>query len=257
VNDIDGTHVWVLSVEREGMQRLTAEGRNLSPVWSPDGRWVYFSSDRAGAPDIWRRRADLSLPAERVAEIEGAELPSAVSADGRWLYYSSATPGNSDIGRVSLDGEATVEILVDSVADEIYPRVSPDGGYLVFQSDETGRWDIHVMELDSRRRWIVSSVEGYFPNWSQDGTRIVYESGNAHAYTLQVQTKPEFSFGDPEPTFDIARGGGGNPMDITADGTQLLAALEVIEAGQDTRARVHVVWNWADRVEARLRKDGS
>jgi serine/threonine-protein kinase len=254
INDIDGTHIWLMSVEREGMQRLTTEGRNLSPVWSPDGRWVYFASNRAGSTDIWKRPADLRSPAERVAEIDGAEVPA--STDGRWLYYSSMAPGNSDIGRVSLDGEGKVEVLVDSNADEIYPRVSPDGRYLCFQSDETGRWDIHVMEIETGRRWVVSTVQGYFPNWTLDGRRILYMAEASTVYTVEVGLSPTFSAEEPELTIDIGRIGVGNVMDATADGEELLVAFAESEGSQDSRPRVHVVLNWTDRVEARLAKDG-
>jgi serine/threonine protein kinase len=255
VRDIDGTHIWLMSVEREGMQRLTTEGLNVSPVWSPDGRWVYFASSRAGSTDIWRRPADLSSPAERVAEIDGAEVPA--STDGRWLYYSTMAPGNSDIGRVSLSGDSKVEVLVDSRADEIYPRVSPDGEYFCFQSDETGRWDIHVMEIETGRRWIVSSVQGYWPNWTLDGSRIIYMAESSTVYTVDVERTPTFSADEPTLMFNLGRIGVGNVMDASADGEQLLVAFAESMGSRDTRPRVHVVLNWTDRIEARLATDGA
>jgi len=225
------------------------------PVWSPDGRWVYFASSRAGTTDIWKRPADLRSPAERVAEIDGAEVPA--STDGRWLYYSTMAPGNSDIGRVSLSGDAKVEVLVDSGADEIHPRVSPDGKYLCFQFDETGRWDIHVMEIETGRRWIVSTVQGYFPNWTVDGRRILYMAEGSKVYTVEVETTPTFSAKEPRLTSDIGRVGVGDVMDVTADGGQALVAFVESEGSRDARPRVHVVLNWIDRIEARLAKEGA
>ena len=52
ISDIDGTHIWVMSVGREGMQRLTTEGRNVSPIWSPDGKYLCFQSDETGRWDV-------------------------------------------------------------------------------------------------------------------------------------------------------------------------------------------------------------
>jgi Tol biopolymer transport system component len=252
INDIDGTHIWIFSVDRDGPQRLTTEGRNTSPVWSHDGRHVYFASVRDGANDIWRRPADLSAPAERVLESVGAELPDSASSDGRWLYYSRMSPSNSDIARVSLVGEPEVEVLLDSPADELDGRVSPDGRFFSFQSDETGRWDIHVMEIASRRRWIISSADSYFPIWSRDGNRILFSTGSGE-YHVDVRTSPEFSSGEPVRSFDVVE----RMLDASRNGDQILVALD--ESGDDqteTRPRVTVVLNWFDEIEERIKGAG-
>ncbi len=252
INDIAGAHIWIVSVDREGAQRLTTTGRNTSPVWSHDGRHVYFASVRDGVNDIWRRPADLSAPAEKVLETPGAELPDSASADGEWLYYSQMSPGNSDIARVSLVGEPEVEVLLDSSADELDGRVSPDGRFFCFQSNETGRWDIHVMEISSRRRWMVSSVDGYRPIWTRDGNRIVYMSSSADLYQVDVRTGPDFSAGEPFHAFDLDGNRGGQCMDASPDGERILVAHNEIDDDQaETRPRVTVVLNWFDEIEKR------
>jgi len=252
INDIAGAHIWIVSVDREGAQRLTTTGRNTSPVWSHDGRDVYFASVRDGVNDIWRRPADLSAPAEKVLETAGAELPDSASADGEWLYYSRMSPGNSDIARVSLVGEPEVEVLLDSSADELDGRVSPDGRFFCFQSNETGRWDIHVMEISSRRRWMVSSVDGYRPIWTRDGNRIFYMSRSADLTEVDVRTSPDFSAGEPAYTFDLDGNRGGQCMDASSDGERILVAHNEIDDDQaETRPRVTVVLNWFDEIEKR------
>jgi Tol biopolymer transport system component len=232
----------------EGAQRLTTTRRNTSPVWSHDGRHVYFASVRDGVNDIWRRPADLSAQAEKVLETPGAELPDSASADGEWLYYSPMSPGNSDIARVSLVGEPEVEILLDSSADELDGRVSPDGRFFCFQSNETGRWGIHVMEISSRRRWMVSSLDGYRPIWTSDGNRIVYMSSSADLYQVDVRTGP----GEPFHAFDLDGNRGGQCMDASPDGERILVAHNEIDDDQaETRPRVTVVLNWFDEIERR------
>jgi len=252
INDIEGTQIWISLVAREGAQRLTTSGRNTSPVWSADGRSIYFASDRGGSTDIWRRPADLSAPAERVLESHGAEIPASASSDGRWLYYSLMAPGNSNIGRVSLVGDPVTEMLVDSPADELYARVSRDGRFICFQSNETGRWDIHVMEIDSGRRWIVSTVDGFDPLWSADGRSIFYTSSGA-LYRVDVQTSPDFAATAPVVALQLDTSRQGRILDVSREGNRVLMGFTDAGEGEvETRPRVTVVLNWLDRIEQRL-----
>jgi hypothetical protein len=251
--DVEGTHIWVLDVERRSAQRLTTTGRNTYPVWSHDGNTVYFASDRDGDTDIWRRPADLSGPPEKVLTAEGAQLPTAVSQDGKWLYASWMTPGNSDIARIALEGEPEVEILVEGPADELNARPSADGRFICYQSDETGRWDIHVAEIATHRRWIVSSEEGYFPFWTRDGQQIMYRVGSRGSLSLDVTTAPQFSTTDPVALFEFDAARQVQMFDITRDGRQaLIGAREHQDSAAETRPRVVVDLNWFDTLAERV-----
>ena len=252
VNNIEGTHIWILSVTRGGAQRLTTAGRNTYPVWSHDGRYIYFASDRDGDTDIWRRPADLSAPAEKILKAEGAQWPTSISRDGAWLLYSLMSPGNSDIGRIALNGDPTPQSLVDSLADELNGRLSPDGRFFCFQSDETGRWDIHVMEIATGRRWIVSSNDGFFPFWTRDGKRIMFRSGSEKFLAVDVETDPQFKASEPVLAFNIDSSILGQNFDVTHDGGQILLGSEsFIDESAETRPRITVVLNWFDHLKER------
>ncbi|NIM02095.1 MAG: protein kinase [Acidobacteria bacterium] len=265
IDDVEGTHVWLFSLNRGGGQRLTTVGRNIAPVWSHDGRYVYFGSDREGELDIWRRVADLSEPAERVLEMDGAQVPSATSSDGEWLLFEQAVPSNTDIARLKLSGDPEVEMLVDSLADESTPDLSADGKFFCFQSDETGRWDIHVMEIATGRRWIVSPNSGYTPLWSDDGKSILYLGTPAAGVTFEavfrvgVATEPEFEATDPEQAFEIELLRIGRTFDANADASRLVTGTPSFEYEGDlteTRSRITVILNWFDELEERLGEGG-
>jgi serine/threonine protein kinase len=257
ISDVEGTHIWVLDVERRSVQRLTSTGRNTYPAWSHDGSTVYFASDRDGDTDIWRRPADLSGPPEKVLAAEGAQLPTAVSQDGEWLFCSWMTPGNSDIARVSLTGEPKVEILVEGPADELNARPSVDGRFICYQSDETGRWDIHVAEISTGRRWIVSSEEGFFPYWTRDGKYIMYRAGSLGSLGLEVTTTPQFSTTTPVSLFEFDAARQVQMFDVTRDGQQaLIGAREHQDSSAETRPRVVVVLNWFEKLAGRVGRDG-
>jgi Tol biopolymer transport system component len=47
--------VWVAAMDGSLVQRLTSHVENdQEPRWSPDGRWIYFTSTRSGSAQVWR-----------------------------------------------------------------------------------------------------------------------------------------------------------------------------------------------------------
>src|SRR5262249_7176998 len=54
----NGANVLIYDRTTGAPRQLTSAGRNRYPVWSPDGIWVAFQSDREGDLGIWRQRAD-------------------------------------------------------------------------------------------------------------------------------------------------------------------------------------------------------
>jgi Tol biopolymer transport system component len=79
-------HIWTVDVDGGSLRRLTQDltDENL-PTWSQDGRFIYFTSERTGAQEIWRAAAT-GGPAERVTH-NGATYPAYESADGKTLFF--------------------------------------------------------------------------------------------------------------------------------------------------------------------------
>ncbi len=149
----DGKYdIWIYEIERGGSQvRLTTEGNNEAPVWSPDGEWVFFVSHRSGNYDIWKRRADRSLDAEPVLHMEAPVWPMSISADGAMLLFKSGDIPNNDVGLLALDTDQEPEMLVATAASEGWGSFSPDGRFFAFSSNETGQYEVNVREVSSGR----------------------------------------------------------------------------------------------------------
>ncbi len=253
IADGEGTHIWILDIETSTSQRLTFEGTNIYPVWSPDGEWVYFDSNRGGDRDIWKRRTDLSADAELVYEAEGAQFPYSISADDTVLLGADQGAGSWDIQMLRLDGDSEPTILEGTDALTDYPWISPDGRLFAFESDETGSLQIHVQEIETGSRRTISTGRGRFPVWSRDGTEIFYVSGGGQRSVVEVTKEPELSFSAPRPLFEVT---GFLPRnDVSADGQRFLGTIlagNVETAGEPVTPRINVVLNWFEELKQRV-----
>ncbi|MBM3787698.1 MAG: DUF5050 domain-containing protein [Acidobacteria bacterium] len=89
-------------------RRLTNNAADeAAPFWSRDGRWIYFTSTRAGRPEVWK------VPAAGGAEVQvtrNGGMMAMESLDGQSLYYSRSD-GETDVYRSSPDGSGEAKVL--------------------------------------------------------------------------------------------------------------------------------------------------
>ena len=116
------------------------------PIWSPDGNWVAYTSDKGGAPDIWLWSVQDARDI-RLTNLSARATGLAWSPDGRWIAFAGDRFGNMDIWMVSVPGGEVYRLTNDTLY-EGYPTWTPDGDRLLYvRMDE--RWVGHdVIEVD-------------------------------------------------------------------------------------------------------------
>jgi dipeptidyl aminopeptidase/acylaminoacyl peptidase len=72
-------------------QMTRGEKSAASPSFSPNGRYLYFSSERSGKPNIWRMQVG-GGEAERLTDWKGEMGPYRVSPDGKWIAFAGMEP---------------------------------------------------------------------------------------------------------------------------------------------------------------------
>jgi serine/threonine protein kinase len=202
--DVGMNDIWVLDLARGVRARLTfGPVANSSPVWSPDGKWIAYTSDRGGHATLCRKPSDGSGAEELLFSDDQAVDPSDWSRDGKVLFYSRGPVNNAEIWALPLEGERKPFLVVPHTANSSsrFASLSPDGHWLAYTSTESGTFEIYVVAFGGGHgKWQVSTNEGVWPKWSKDGKEIYYFSAVSHG-VIAVPVKESngaLQFGDAQ-----------------------------------------------------------
>jgi Tol biopolymer transport system component len=180
-------------------RRLTTDpGLDYNPAISPDGRWVVFTSERSGSPDLYA--LDLQHPGEptQLTKSPAMEDAAAFSHDGRRLLFVGTESGNPDVFVMPFAPEdpasgSKATNLTRHVAGDYRPAFSPDDRWILFSSnrdtpaadpaakDTPGAYqasDVYVMQADGSNVRRLTRHEGWdgSPAWTRDGGAVVFYS---------------------------------------------------------------------------------
>ena len=98
VQTATGADIWISNLRDHTSVRLTREGFNNRPEWSPDGARVLFTSTRAPADALWWQPADGSEDATMVVKDTNPIREGVITPDGQAVVYRTDTPDrNRDI----------------------------------------------------------------------------------------------------------------------------------------------------------------
>ncbi|HSH74823.1 MAG TPA: hypothetical protein VLA09_03980, partial [Longimicrobiales bacterium] len=250
--DAGHTDIWVYDRRERTMTRMTFEGNNRYPVWSPDGTRIAFSHspDRSPRRAIWWVAADGSGTPQELFDGEGDEWEVAWLPNGRDLVVRSisGTSTSRDLWWIPAEGEA-----VPFVATEFNERsaaVSPDGRWVAYGSNESGRDEVYVRPLPGpggKRQ--VSAEGGSEPLWSRDGRMLFYRGPDRRFYSVEVRTAPTLAIGQRRPLFEDRYGANTSHTnyDLLPDGR--FVALK----GSNDQTNVVLVLNWVQELKQRVR----
>ncbi len=189
--------IWIYDLDQETFTRLTFEGRNLQPFWSPDGNEVGFSSNREGSFSLYARPADLS--SETRLLVEAGDAPGLYTAvwTPDWIIYrrgSPVTDGTADVWYVASDPDSTPVAFLETDYLEYSPSISPDGRWLAYQSDESGQFEVYVRPFPGPGGQSQVSVSGgRNAVWARSGREISYISSDLSLTVATVRTDPTFA----------------------------------------------------------------
>jgi eukaryotic-like serine/threonine-protein kinase len=248
--------IWVYEIARDTLTRLTFEGSNKGPVWTPDGTRITYSSERAGATNfgIYSRATNGSGVEERLSTSTQLQVPQSWSPDGRFLAFTEFDPKTQgDIWILPLDGDRRPRPFLKTNAFEERPSFSPDGRFLAYGSSESGQSEVYVQAFPGPGgKWQVSSGGGEFPMWARNGRELFYYSGNRFM-SVAVTTQPAFTTSAARPLFE------GRPATLSANASSLYAIspdgqqfIMAKGSGTESATQIDVVLKWMDELKRQV-----
>ena len=197
--------IWVSVGGRKPVAFVKDQSSNYGLKWSPDGRAIFFLSDRTGRPQVYRIRLD-GGEEQALTKIELGVSSFDVSQVGDWLALAMQDPEDDafkkrretygDFEWVHEDFLMTHLWRLDAQTKKLTRitggkdfsvdgfSISPDGKKIAFDA----RWapsmisgndsDIYVADVETRN---VKKIVGLYgsdrnPLWSLDGKEIAFES---------------------------------------------------------------------------------
>ncbi len=228
--------IWTVPVSGGHATQVTKDAFiDWNPVWSPDGRHLYFASDRGGSMNLWRTAIDESSGTP-IGEPQPVTTPApyvahpAISADGTHIAFTSALI-TANIQRLPLDPSGAVIAGKESWVTTgtrrwSTPDPSPDGQWVAFYTLALPEGDLFVARPDgSELRQVTGGVAiDRMPRWSPDGRWIAFFSTRSGSLELW-KIRP-----DGSELQQLTRGGG-SYMAWSPDGTRM-ATVTGLQGGK-------------------------
>jgi TolB protein len=163
--------IWVMDRDGSNLRLVFGppRGSGWDPVWSPDGSWILFASDRGG--DIQLYTIDVEgVDLSQVTQFENLRGRSDWSPDGTAIATYSGEPWLREIIIMNPDGSDPR--LITNGGNNLAPSFSPDGSWIAFTSyrdkyrEELG-CEIYIMPRDGSRvlRLTADDICNWQPRW--------------------------------------------------------------------------------------------
>ena len=162
--------------------------RDWAPIWSPDGRYIAFTSDREGSTAIWILEPNSGMAYSLAANEQAAASSPSWSPDGQSIVFDMDAAGNYDIYVQRMGDSAPRRLTMNSARDSD-PAWSPDGEHIAFVSDrEDDDLEIYVMDVQGGNMIRLTHHAGwdFAPVWSPDGRQIAYECADGSEGDIEI-----------------------------------------------------------------------
>lgn len=162
-----------------------------SPSWSPDGKFIAYSSTRDGNQEIYVASSDaVATEPRRLTTDAATDAHPAWSPDGKSIAFATDRWGDLEIALIDVKSGDVKRITTSRGLDD-YPVWSPDGRHIAFTTHRDGNFEIYVMSADGSSPRNLTRQPGIdnFAAW-RDAGRISFVSNRDGQFDIYLQRIP-------------------------------------------------------------------
>jgi Tol biopolymer transport system component len=253
----------VVDLERQSLQALVTSNELSSPVWSPDGAFLFYvAGHQDSGAVIYRIPVDGSAGAEEIARLGTPWFTlTTISPDGNLMagyIWDPETETDWDLWIAPTDGSAAVHSFMAEDTHEFWPQFSPDGKWIAFVSNRTGSREVYIKRFpEAGGLYQLSDAGARRPVfWTADKKGILFMNpGETEILRVDITLGDPPRFSKPRKLLDIPPRVHGDFDDVLfsphPDGQRLL----VIHSEGRVANILAVVENWFPQLRA-LAPDG-
>ena len=194
VTQLGPKHYQLVVTDSDGLNpRVVLSSPNpiISPVWSPNGRYVAYVSFEKAKPIVYLQELATGKRRE-ISYFEGNNSAPAFSPDGQWLCVALSRGGRTQLWMLSVAGNE-LRRFSSSYGIDTEPTFSPDGQYVYFTSDRGGAPQIYRQPVagGAAERITFGSNYAVSPDVSPDGKLLAFvtrQDGKYHTAIMDLQT---------------------------------------------------------------------
>src|SRR5262245_5129647 len=262
--------VWTVDLARDAFSRLTSDAADdETPVWSPDGRRVAFSSRRARTGmfttpttfNLYSQRADGSGETQRLTESVNPTFVGSWHPSGKAIAFweGNRQTSQNDLMILPMEGDEASgwrpgrpSPFLSNGFSALEPAFSPDGGWLAYQSNDNGRNDVYVRPYPGGGgKWQISTDGGQHAAWSRSRRELLYATLDGRIMVVSYSTDGDVFKADKPRQWSerrLVQRPRYRSFDIHPDGERLALFAASESAAPNKQDRIMLVFNFFDEL---------